>query len=587
MPSTLGSGQRADALRRMATEQFDVLVIGGGVVGAGTALDAVSRGLSVAVVEAADWAAGTSSKSSKLIHGGLRYLEQRDFRLVAEALRERALLLNRLAPHLVHPVPFLVPLTHHAWERVYIGAGVTLYDAMGAVHRGSGAVPRHRHLTRRAALKAAPVLRGDGLVGAIRYFDAQVDDARFTMTLARTAVHYGAAAATRAAVTGLLREGERVTGATVADRETGEQIAVRARQVINATGVWSDRTLAMAGTHAGLTVRAAKGIHLVVPRDRIRLDTALILRTEKSVLLLIPWGRHWIIGTTDTAWDQDTDAVAATEADIDYLLEHVNAALKAPLTRDDIEAVYAGLRPLIAGQSAGDSGGDSAGASADASAGDSGNTARLSREHIVARPVPGLVMIAGGKFTTYRVMARDAVNAAAEELPGTVPESVTERLPLAGAVGYEVLWNDRHRLAARAGLHVEQIEHLLNRYGSDIEEVLALIEDDRELGLPVPGAASYLKAEVVYAAACEGALHLDDVLARRTRIAIEERDSGMAAAPAVAGLMAAVLRWDSERTKREVAEYQQKAAAERAASHQPDDVSAAAALETAAALVCD
>jgi glycerol-3-phosphate dehydrogenase len=567
MPSTLGSGQRADALRRMATEEFDVLVIGGGVVGAGTALDAVSRGLSVAVVEAADWAAGTSSKSSKLIHGGLRYLEQRDFRLVAEALRERALLLNRLAPHLVHPLPFLVPLTHYAWERVYIGAGVTLYDAMGAVHRGSGAVPRHRHLTRRAALKAAPGLRGDGLVGAIRYFDAQVDDARFTMTLARTAVHYGAAAATRAAVTGLLREGERVVGAAVTDRETGEQIAVRARQVINATGVWSDRTLRMAGIHGGLTVRAAKGIHLVVPRDRIRLDTALILRTEKSVLLLIPWGRHWIIGTTDTAWDLDTDAIAASEADVNYLLDHVNAALKTPLTRDDIEAVYAGLRPLIAGQSAGDP----------------SNTARLSREHIVARPVPGLVMIAGGKFTTYRVMARDAVNSAADELPGIVPESATERLPLAGAVGYEVLWNDRHRLAERAGMHIEQIEHLLNRYGSSVEEVLRLIDDDRELGLPVPGAAGYLKAEVVYAAACEGALHLDDVLARRTRIAIEERDSGMAAAPAVAGLMAAVLGWDSERTKREIAEYQRTAEAERAASHQPDDAGAAVALGTSAA----
>jgi glycerol-3-phosphate dehydrogenase len=551
----------------MATEEFDVLVIGGGVVGAGTALDAVSRGLSVAVVEAADWAAGTSSKSSKLIHGGLRYLEQRDFRLVAEALRERALLLNRLAPHLVHPVPFLVPLTHRAWERVYIGAGITLYDAMGAVHRRSGAVPRHRHLTRRAALTAAPGLRGDGLVGAIRYFDAQVDDARFTMSLARTAVHYGAAAATRAAVTGLLREGERVVGAIVSDRETGEQFAVRARQVINATGVWSDRTLTMAGLHGGLTVRAAKGIHLVVPRTRIRLDTALILRTEKSVLLLIPWGRHWLIGTTDTAWDLDTDAAAASEADVNYLLEHVNAALKTPLTRDDVEAVYAGLRPLIAGQSAGDS----------------GNTAKLSREHIVARPVPGLVMVAGGKFTTYRVMARDAVNSAADGLPGTVPESVTERLPLTGAVGYEVLWNDRHRLAERANMQIEQIEHLLNRYGANIEEVLRLIDDDRKLGLPVPGAAGYLKAEVVYAAASEGALHLDDVLARRTRIAIEERNSGLAAAPAVAGLMAAVLGWDSERTKREIAEYQRKAEAERAASHQPDDAGAAVALETSAA----
>ena len=237
MQSTpLGAQYRLGALQQMAEEEFDVLVIGGGVVGAGAALDAATRGLSVALVEARDWAAGTSSRSSKLIHGGLRYLEQRDFGLVREALTERSLLLNRIAPHLVRPVPFLLPLRHRVWERFYIGAGVMLYDTMG----GARTLPRHRHLTKTAALRRAPGLRSDSLVGAIQYYDAQVDDARFVMALARTAAQYGARVATRTRVTGLLREGGRVTGAVVRDLEGGGQIEVRARQVVAATGVWTD-----------------------------------------------------------------------------------------------------------------------------------------------------------------------------------------------------------------------------------------------------------------------------------------------------------------------------------------------------------
>ncbi|GAA3956622.1 glycerol-3-phosphate dehydrogenase/oxidase [Actinomadura viridis] len=535
----LGPQHRQAALRRLADTEFDVLVVGGGIVGAGTALDATARGLTVALVEARDWAAGTSSRSSKLVHGGLRYLEQRDFGLVREALRERALLLTRLAPHLVRPVPFLYPLRHRMWERCYVGAGVTLYDSMG----GARVMPRHRQLTRGAALREAPGLRADALVGAIQYYDAQVDDARYTMTVARTAAHYGACVATRVEATGFLREGQRVTGASVRDAETGETIAVRARRVVNATGVWTDGAGRMAGTRTPFSVRASKGVHLLVRRDRILLNTGLIARTAKSVLFVIPWGRHWIIGTTDTPWDRGPDGPAPDAADVDYLLDQVNALVRVPLTREDVEGVYAGLRPLLSGEA--------------------DDTTRLSREHTVAEPVPGLIVVTGGKFTTYRVMAQDAVDAAVEGLDASVPESVTARLPILGAVGYEVLWNERRRLAADSGLHVARVEHLLDRYGSCVHELLALIAQDPSLGEPVPGAPDYLRAEAVYAVTHEGALHLEDVLARRTRITMEERDGGRAACAHVGELIAPLLGWDAADLAGEIDRYLRYLQAER------------------------
>jgi glycerol-3-phosphate dehydrogenase len=554
--AALGPAYRAEALRALAETEFDVLVVGGGVTGAGVALDAVSRGLTVALVEARDWAAGTSGRSSKLIHGGLRYLEQLDFALVREALAERGLLLNRLAPHLVRPVPFLVPLQHRGWERFYIGAGVSLYDVLG----GARSMPRHRYLSRRRAARIAPALRGGARHGAIQYYDAQADDARYTVTLARTAASYGAVAVTRAAVTGFLREGERVTGASVTDTEDGRQIAVRARRVISAAGVWTGDIHAMAGVRGDLAVRASKGVHILVPRDRIRLDTALILRAGHSVLLVIPWGRRWLIGSTDTDWDLDKTAPAASRADVDYLLDRLNAAVRPEVTRDDVVAVYAGLRPLLA-----------------AGPGAAGATAQLSREHAVSQPVPGLVVVAGGKFTTYRVMARDAVDAAAAGLPAEVPPSVTERLPLLGADGYEALWNERAQIARRAGLHPARVEHLLNRYGSVTGELLDLIAADPALGRPIDGADDYLRAEAVYAASAEGALHLEDILARRMRIAIEEPDAGAAAAAEVAELAAPVLGWDAQDVEREVRGYLHAVEAERRAGDQVDDVSANAA----------
>jgi glycerol-3-phosphate dehydrogenase len=553
----LSPAAREDAMARMTEQELDILVVGGGVVGAGSALDAVTRGLTTAIVEGRDWASGTSSRSSKLIHGGLRYLEMLDFGLVREALRERGLLLDRIAPHLVRPVRFLYPLQHRFWERPYVGAGIALYDTMAYASGTAHGLDHHRHLTRKHALREAPCLRPDSLTGAIQYSDAQVDDARHTLTVVRTAASFGALAANGAQVVGFLRQGERVTGATVKDTETGRTFEVRAKQVINATGVWTDDTQALADTRGQFHVRASKGIHLVVPRDRLQSNTGIILRTEKSVLFIIPWGRHWIIGTTDTDWSLDKQHPAASASDIDYLLEHVNSVIQSPLTREDVEGVYAGLRPLLTGESE--------------------STSKLSREHVVGHPVPGLVVVAGGKYTTYRVMAADAVDEAARSLDARVPDSCTDQVPLTGADGYRALWNQRRALAASTGVHVARIEHLLNRYGSCVHELLALLREEPSLGTPLPGADDYLQVEALYAVTHEGARHLDDVLARRTRISIEAWDRGVAAAPTVAALMAGPLDWDEEQKQREIKHYLMRVEAERDSQTKPNDTTAEAA----------
>ncbi|HEX2821333.1 MAG TPA: glycerol-3-phosphate dehydrogenase/oxidase [Streptosporangiaceae bacterium] len=541
----------------MTEQELDILVVGGGVVGAGSALDAVTRGLTTAIIEGRDWASGTSSRSSKLIHGGLRYLEMLDFGLVREALHERGLLLNRIAPHLVRPVSFLYPLQHRGWERPYVGAGVALYDAMAITSGTAHGLKHHRHLSRKHALREAPCLRPDSLTGALQYMDAQVDDARHTLTVVRTAASFGALAANGTQVVGFLRQGERVSGATVRDVETGRTFEVRAKQVINATGVWTDDTQALADTRGQFHVRASKGIHLVVPRDRLQSNTGIILRTEKSVLFIIPWGRHWIIGTTDTEWSLEKAHPAASASDIDYLLEHVNAVINSPLTREDVEGVYAGLRPLLSGESE--------------------STSKLSREHVVGHPVPGLVVVAGGKYTTYRVMAADAVDEAVRGLDARVPDSCTDQVPLLGADGYQALWNQRQALAVSSGVHVARVEHMLNRYGSRVHDLLALLRDEPSLAAPLPGADDYLQVEALYAVTHEGARHLDDVLARRTRISIESWDRGVAAAPTVADLMAGPLGWDEEQKQREIKHYLLRVEAERDSQTKPDDTTAEAA----------
>ena len=534
--------------------EFQVLVVGGGVVGAGAALDAATRGLSVGLVEARDFGSGTSSRSSKLIHGGLRYLEQFDFGLVREALTERALLLQRIAPHLIKPVSFLFPFAHVGWERAYVGAGVSIYDLLGVARGQVRGLPMHRQLTRSSALRLAPALRKSALTGALLYWDAQVDDARYVIDLLRTAAAYGAQVASRTQVTGFLREGERVTGVRAVDLESGAELLIRAQQVVNATGVWTDEIQAMVGGRGSINVRASKGIHLVVPRDRIQSHTGIILRTSLSVLFVIPWGRHWIIGTTDTDWALSKAHPAASKADIDYVLSQINRVLAVPLTHDDVEGVYAGLRPLLAGES--------------------DSTSKLSREHTVAHPVPGLVMIAGGKYTTYRLMARDAIDAVAHGLDGKVAPSCTDQVPLAGADGFQAMWNARAALARSSGLHVARIEHLLRRYGTLIGELLDLIVADPSLGKPLGGADDYLRVEVVYAVTHEGARHLSDVLARRTHISIETWDRGLSSADEVAELMTGPMKWKTKQVARELENYRAEVAAERKSQEADTDTDA-------------
>ena len=548
---TLNQHYRNEALKALQTDHFDVVVIGGGITGVGAALDAVSRGLSVALIEARDYAAGTSSKSSKLIHGGLRYLEMLDFSLVREALRERELLLTRLAPHLVKPVPFLWPLKHRLWERIYLGAGLILYDTIG----GARSVPRARHLTKTAALREAPGLRSDCMIGAVQFYDAREDDARMVVAVARTAAKYGAIMTTNIRADGFIRTDERVSGVRATDLLSGDELTINARHVVSAAGVWSQDIVGMLGTDVAPStseVRPSKGIHIVVPRDRIASSTGILTRTEKSVLFIIPWGDHWIIGDTDDDWTFDRVNPVATHTNVDYLLAKANTVLSKPLTHSDIKSVFTGLRPLVAPQSASES-------------------TKISREHAIQTLAPGLSAIAGGKYTTYRVMAADLVDAAVADLPASTPSSCTDTTPLIGAEGYQVLRNQTHLLAGRERLSADEVNRLLNRYGDRIVELFDLMKTSPSLREPIPGAEGYLAAEAVYAVSHEGALHLDDVLARRMRVTIETEDRGCKAAPIVAKLIAPSLNWSDEDIDREVGSYVSGVEADIASQHVDDD----------------
>jgi glycerol-3-phosphate dehydrogenase len=534
----LDARDRGTVLDRLAAERFDVLVIGGGVTGAGAALDAASRGLRVALVEACDLASGTSSRSSKLIHGGLRYLEQLDFKLVYEALRERDLLVSKLAPHLVKPVSFLYPLYKKVVERPYVGAGLVLYDAMEGTRRP---VPYHRHLSARGARKRAPALSPSRLAGGMLYYDAQVDDARYTLTVARTAAAHGAVIATRASAVGLRRapDGERVTGARVRDEESGRLLEVTAEAVVICAGVWTDLVHELAGVRAGYRVRMSKGVHIVVPRSAVDADTGMILRTEKSVLFFIPWGQHWIVGTTDTDFAGDRAEPAPTDEDLEYILGAANRVLTRPLTRADVVAVYAGLRPLV-----------------DLSEGNGSKpTTKLPREHVVDVPLPGLASIAGGKFTTYRLMARDVIDAVASAIAHKVPGSVTDQVPLLGADGLAAVRPAAGRLAEDYGVTRAAVEHLLGRYGTLATEVLGLVRANPELARPLAEGHPYLRAEVAYAVTHEDALHVEDVLMRRTRLFIESADSGTSAAADVSTIMGRLLGWSRRRRAAETRRY--------------------------------
>lgn len=524
--------RRGADLERLANEPWDLLVVGGGIVGAGALLDAASRGLRVALVEQDDIAVGTSSRSSRLIHGGLRYLQQFEVNLVREALRERARLL-RLAPHLVRLEDFLFPLYGpRVATRALYTAGLTMYDLLGSAKSGG----RHRQLSASETLDYAPDLVRKDLRGALLYHDAMEDDARFTLAVVRTALAQEtgvAVALTRVRATGPIRDGARVTGAAVEDRSTGATFDVRANAVLDATGVWGampDRPFG-AGS---FSVLPSRGSHLVVPRERIRAKGGMTLRIPGRVAFMVPWPRHWIIGTTDHPYHGEVDRVGASPQEVDEILGTLNGALDAEITRDDLVGTYAGLRPLIAPS-------------------DASSTVKVSREHKVSVEAPGLVRISGGKYTTYRVMARDAVSAILGDGARARPSGTAE-LPLVGAAARSGLDALAARLATDAGIGDEAARSLVDRHGTAAEDVLALGRS-HDLVRPLVDGHPYLEAEIAWAAEHELALSLDDLLARRTRLAPALRDRGESIAPRVAAIAGRVLGWDAARQAAEVAAY--------------------------------
>ena len=532
--SQLNPNQRESALTSLGSESFDVLVIGGGVNGVGAALDAATRGLKVALIESQDIAAGTSSRSSKLIHGGLRYLEQYDFKLVREALHERELLVSTLCPHLVKPVGFLFPLTEKFKERTYVGAGLALYDALRGFQR---ALPWHKHLSQKQINEIAPSLRPDIILGAIKYFDAQVDDARHTLSVARTAARHGAVIATRVSAESLIRVGKSVTGVVAKDLVSGKTISIKAAVTVMCAGIWSDELHSKFDLKAGYDVTMSKGAHIVLPGSAIKSDAGIILKTPVSVLFIIPWADKWIVGTTDTPYTGDRSEPFASREDVQYIVDQANRVLSPQINIDEIIGVYAGLRPLVSNKK-------------------NSLTTKLSREHTVDRPAPGFVSIAGGKYTTYRIMGRDVIDLAANELRKLTPESITDKLPLVGADGYFALVQQVDRLAADSGLSVETITHLLNRYGSMISEILELVEETPSLSKKLAADLPYIKAEIYYAASHEGAHSVDDVISRRTRIAFEAHNYGVELTESIAEIIAPVLGWSTRERKASVAAYE-------------------------------
>jgi glycerol-3-phosphate dehydrogenase len=534
---------RGEALRRLADEEFDVLVVGGGITGTGVALDAATRGLRTALVERGDLASGTSSKSSKLVHGGIRYLQQKELRLVYEALAERQVL-RRTAPHLVRVLPFLLPvftrdgLLPRRLARL-LGTTMWLYDLTGGLRIGK----LHKRVSTEEALALMPTLPADRLAASYVYYDAQADDARLTLAVARTASDHGAVVANYAALAGIHKDGAgRVTAATVV--ADGTSLTVRTRSVVNATGVWADDVRALDERGQPPTIRPAKGVHLTVPWSLVQNRIAVVVpvpRDRRSVFV-VPWGddgrggfTFTYVGTTDTDYDGPLDEPQCTPDDVAYLLRAVNGATTTRVTEHDVLGTWAGLRPLVR----------------DAR---SERTADLSRRHSVEASRSGVVTVTGGKLTTYRRMAADTVDAVAELL-GVDAGSRTKRVPLHGSRGW-----DAPELPA----------HLSSRFGSDARDVVELARSDPALAEPVVPGLPYQRAEVVYAVRAEMARTVDDVLARRTRARLLARDASADAASDVAALMAAELGWDAAEQRRQVEHYRALVAAERAAGGLPE-----------------
>ncbi|MGH9042028.1 MAG: FAD-dependent oxidoreductase, partial [Acidimicrobiia bacterium] len=546
--------ERQAYLQRLASEPLDLLVIGGGITGAGVALDAVTRGLRTALVERGDFAAGTSSRSSKLVHGGLRYLNQREFRLVYEALAERQRLL-RLAPHLVRPLPFLIPVfasgtAGKAGARAYaraIGVALWMYDATGGARIGK----LHRRLSHAETLERMPDLDVDRLAAGFLYYDARVDDARLTLTVVKTAASHGAVVANYVEATGLRRTGDQVTGAVLTDRREGTSLDVSAKVVVNAAGVWADELRALdEGRNPG-SIRPAKGVHITLPAGRPHLEVAAVLPVsgDKRSVFVVPWGERVYVGTTDTDYDGPLDEPTCTAADVDYLLGALNAWIRTPVDRSEVLGRWAGLRPLVGG---------TPGARGVPGKTVTGRTADLSRRHSVRISPSGMVSIVGGKLTTYRKMAADAVDEALEMRRKAgdrtaAGRSRTASVPLFGAEGYDEVSGPG--AGERLGVATDVAEHLAGRYGGQARTVAAMVAEHPGLAEPLVPGLPYLVAEAVYAARYEMALTLEDVLSRRTRALLLDAAATVAAAPAVAALLAGELGWTETETAAQVAAF--------------------------------
>ncbi len=559
---TFSVAGRLAAIDRLERDEYDVLVVGGGITGAGVALDAASRGLRTALVERDDFASGTSSKSSKLVHGGIRYLRHREFGLVHEALRERQRLLDN-APHLVEPLPFLFPViapegsskrASRTLARVAV-AGLWLYDAVGGWRIGK----LHKKISIDEAVAHMPALDRDRVTGAFVYLDGRTDDARLTLAIIKTAaIELGATVANYTCVTGVTRVDGRVNGATVVDTRTGRTVDVRARVVVNAAGVWSDEVRGLEQGDHPSSIRPAKGVHITVPAERLPVDIAAILQVtgDDRVVFVVPWGEHVYVGTTDTDYTGDLDDPVCNRDDVQHLLEVVNACVKDPITEADVVSTWAGLRPLVSDVHA------------------SEKTADLSRKHRVFTSEGGLVTVTGGKLTTYRQMAADAVDLAVEG--GAAPDargrharrtrrSRTAKLPIHGAAGLAPL--RAAGAAERLGVDPGKLAHLVGRYGGHARSVVALLDEDASLADPLVPGLPYLRVEAVYAARFEMTVTLDDLLSRRTRALILDRAATVAAAPAAAALLGTELGWDAETQAQELEAFLALAEHEREAQH--------------------
>ena len=541
----LAATARTAYVERLAQERFDVLVIGGGITGAGVALDAAARGYHVALVEKADFASGTSSKSTKLAHGGIRYLPQFDLAMVHEALVERGLMV-RHAPFLVRPQPFVLPVYEHMrWPSglpvrpptdfglgFVLDIGLWMYDLMA----GRLNIGRHKSISAKETLQLAPKLRSAGLKKAFLYYDAQTNDAQLTVTVLRTAAQFGAVVTNYTQVTGFTRAQGKLNGAVVRDVLTNQELTVSARHIVNAAGVFAEQVAALTGDESKATIEPSKGIHLVVARERMQITTSAVVLPETEdgrILYVIPWGSRAVIGTTDTGTG-DLDDPQASPEDIAYLLKHVNNYLEVNLTDGDILSVYAGYRPLVKSRGA--------------------RAADLSRTHVVLQETNGMVTIVGGKLTTYRRMAQDTVDVLAKR-DGMPLARPTQKLLLAGAIGWREAKSEIEARSRQLGLAPEIVEHLARNFGSIASNILDLVDEEPSLRERIVPDLPYIRAEVVYACRGEMAMTLEDVLARRTRIILEDADRGAGVASEVAALMARELGWSSDQVRAQVDQY--------------------------------